>query len=162
MADVLTPTRKPRRRWLVWTLAVLALLGVGAFLLYRQALATEAVAMLDTADRILHGGDGTIREVAAVRYGSDPAQKLEMFLPAVAAKGPLPIIVFIHGGGWRSGDPHDYRFIARALAPQGYAVVLAGYRLYPKARYPGMLEDGAAALRWVSCSWVIPPEPTTR
>ncbi|WP_147158866.1 alpha/beta hydrolase [Novosphingobium sediminis] len=152
MADALTPARKPRRRWLGWTLATLALLGVGGFLLYRQALATEAVAMLDSADRILRGGDGSIREVAAVRYGSDPAQKLEMFLPADAdaAKGPLPIIVFIHGGGWRSGDPHDYRFMARALAPQGYAVVLAGYRLYPKAQYPGMLEDGAAALRWVA------------
>lgn len=155
MADVTILKRapaKPRRRWLLWTLAVLALLGVGGFLLYRQALATEAVAMLDNADRILRGGDGSIREVAAVRYGSDPAQKLEMFLPAdtAAAKGPLPIVVFIHGGGWRSGDPHDYRFIARALAPQGYAVVLAGYRLYPRARYPGMLEDGASALRWVA------------
>jgi acetyl esterase/lipase len=155
MADVTILKRapsKPRRRWLLWTLAVLTLLGVGGFLLYRQALATEAVAMLDSADRVLRGGDGMIREVASVRYGSDPAQKLEMFLPADtgSAKGPLPIVVFIHGGGWRSGDPHDYRFMARALAPQGYAVVLAGYRLYPKARYPGMLEDGAAALRWVA------------
>lgn len=144
--------RKPRRRWLAWTLAVFALLAAGGFLLYRQALATEAVAMLDNADKVLRGGDGAIREVAAAHYGRDPAQKLEMFLPADAAltKAPLPIVVFIHGGGWRSGDPHDYRFIARALAPQGYAVVLAGYRLYPRTRYPGMLEDGAAALRWVA------------
>lgn len=152
MADVPNPSRKLRRRWLVWMLAVLALLGVGGFLLYRQALATEAVAMLDGADRLLHGGDGAIREVAAARYGSDPAQKLEMFVPATSgtAAGPLPIVVFIHGGGWRSGDPHDYRFVARALVPQGYAVVLAGYRLYPKAQYPSMLEDGAAVLRWVA------------
>lgn len=155
MADVtLLPraTRKPRRRWFRWVLVILAVLCIGGYLLYRQALATEAVAMLDRADRVLRGGDAAIREVAAAQYGRDPAQKLEMFLPADAdaSKGPLPIVVFIHGGGWRSGDPHDYRFIARALAPQGYAVVLAGYRLYPKARYPGMLEDGAAALRWVA------------
>jgi acetyl esterase/lipase len=155
MADAQTlkplPAR-PHRRRLLWTLAILLLLGVSGFLAYRQALATEAVALLDTADRVLRGGDGSIREVAAVRFGGDPAQKLEMFLPADPGtrKGPLPVVVFIHGGGWRSGDPHDYRFMARALAPQGYAVVLAGYRLYPKARYPGMLEDGAAALRWVA------------
>jgi acetyl esterase/lipase len=155
MAQVEQPTRQARttrRRWLAWTLIVLALLGIGGFLAYRQALADNAVGLLDSADRLLRGGDGAIREVAATRYGSDPAQKLEMFLPAAPAPGGAkrPIVVFIHGGGWRSGDPHDYRFIARALVPQGYAVVLAGYRLAPRARYPAMLEDGAAALRWVA------------
>jgi acetyl esterase/lipase len=39
--------------------------------------------------------------------------------------------------------------LSPARSPQGYAV-LAGYRLYPKVRYPGMLEDGALALRWVA------------
>ena len=59
MADdqTFTPSpAKPRRRWLLWLLAVLVLLGVGGFLVYRQALATEAVALLDTADRVLRGG----------------------------------------------------------------------------------------------------------
>jgi acetyl esterase/lipase len=40
--------------------------------------------------------------------------------------------------------------MARALVPHGYAVVLAGYRLFPHVRYPAMLEDGAGALRWVA------------
>jgi acetyl esterase/lipase len=40
--------------------------------------------------------------------------------------------------------------MARALVPKGYAVVLAGYRLFPHTRFPGMLEDGAKALRWVA------------
>jgi len=137
--------------WITWTLIILALLGVSGFAAYRYALASNAVALLDNADRLLRGGDGDIRQVAAVRYGADPEQKLEMFVPAgAAARSQLPVIVFIHGGGWASGDPHYYRFIARALAPQGYAVVLAGYRLFPHARFPGMLEDGARALRWVA------------
>jgi acetyl esterase/lipase len=75
-----------------------------------------------------------------------------MFLPAkpqTRGAAPYPIVVFIHGGGWDTGDPHFYRFIARALVPHGYAVVLPGYRLYPKVRFPGMVEDGASALRWV-------------
>ena len=137
--------------WITWLLIILALIGVGGFAAYRYAVSNNAVALLDNIDRMLRGGDGEIREVAAVRYGTDPAQKLEMFLPAGAsATAPLPVIVFIHGGGWYSGDPHDYRFMARALAPHGYAVVLAGYRLYPHVRYPAMLEDGASALRWVA------------
>ena len=137
--------------WITWSLIILALIGAGGFAAYRFALSNNAVALLSGTDRLLRGGDGEIRQVAAVRYGADPAQKLEMFVPAGAPAGtPLPVIVFIHGGGWHSGDPHDYRFMARALAPHGYAVVLAGYRLYPHARYPAMLEDGASALRWVA------------
>ncbi|MDE2562190.1 MAG: alpha/beta hydrolase [Sphingomonadales bacterium] len=134
--------------WVVWTVLVpLALLsaGYGAF---RYMLATDAVGLLDAGDRLFRG-ESAIRQVAKAHYGPDKAQKLEMIVPA-NGKGPWPVVVFIHGGGWDSGDPCSYRFVARALAPRGYAVVLAGYRLYPHARYPDMLEDGAAALRWVA------------
>ena len=134
--------------WIGWTVVTFVLLAGLGFVAFRHALETNAVGVLNTADRLLNGGDGAIRQVAAVRYGADPAQKLEMFVPAAARK-PLPIVVFVHGGSWASGDPHDYRFMARTLCAEGYAVVLAGYRLYPHARYPAMLEDGAAALRWV-------------
>lgn len=137
-----------RMGWIGWTAVTLVLLGALGFIALRHALERNAVAVLNGADKLLNGGDGAIRQVAATRFGPDPAQKLEMFVPQ-GAKGTLPIIVFIHGGSWASGDPQDYRFIARTLCAQGYAVVLAGYRLYPQARYPAMLEDGAAVLRWV-------------
>ncbi|WP_264420645.1 alpha/beta hydrolase [Novosphingobium sp. KCTC 2891] len=139
----------PQIGWLGWTAVTLLLLALTGFVAIRHALETNAVAVLDGADRLLRGGDGSIRQTAAIHYGPDGAQKLEMFVPADAA-APLPVIVFIHGGGWHAGDPHDYRFLARALAPRGYAVVLAGYRLGPHGRYPAMLEDGASALRWVA------------
>ena len=139
----------PQIGWLGWTAVSLLLLALVGFLAVRHALETNAVAVLDSADSLLRGGDAGIRLTAAERYGADEAQKVEMFVPA-GAREPLPVVVFIPGGSWRSGDPHDYRFIARALAPRGYAVVLAGYRLGPKGRYPAMLEDGAAAVRWVA------------
>lgn len=134
--------------WIGWTAVTLVLLGVLGFIALRHALQNNSVAVLNGADKLLNGGDGAIRLVADTRFGPEPAQQLEMFVPASAA-GPLPVVMFIHGGSWASGDPQDYRFIARTLCAQGYAVVLAGYRLYPQARYPAMLEDGAAALRWV-------------
>lgn len=142
----------PQIGWLGWTGLTLLLLAVVGFVTVRHALENNAVAVLDGADHLLRGGDGSIRQVAAVHYGPDPHQKLEMFVPADADSEPhraLPIVVFIHGGAWTSGDPHDYRFMARALAPRGYAIVLAGYRLRKVGRYPAMLEDGAAMLRWV-------------
>ncbi|MCX7284321.1 MAG: alpha/beta hydrolase [Novosphingobium sp.] len=134
--------------WIGWTVLALVLLGAVGVHAFRRALENNAVAVLDCADKLLNGGDGAIRQVADLRYGKEPAQKLEMFVPQ-GAKGPLPVLVFVHGGSWAGGDPHDYRFIARTFCAQGYAVVLAGYRLYPQARFPAMLEDGAAAVRWV-------------
>jgi acetyl esterase/lipase len=132
----------PQLSWLGWLLITLLLLGALGYVAYRQAVSANAVAVLNGADKLLRGGDGPIRLVAAERFGPDPAQKIEMFLPAEAVnagKPPLPVLVFIHGGGWNAGDPHDYTFMARALAPHGYAVVLAGYRLYPAVRFPSML-----------------------
>ena len=137
--------------WLGWTGIGVIVLALSLVVGVSYAMATNAVALLDNADALFRG-NSQIKLVAATQYGADPQQKLEMFVPAKPAKAgaaPYPIVVFIHGGGWDSGDPHDYRFIARALVPQGYAVVLPGYRLYPKAKFPGMVEDGASALRWV-------------
>ena len=140
----------------VWTGLGLVLLGGLGLAGVRAATARGGVAALDTADRLLAGGDGAIRLAMAARYGTDRAQRLQMFVPTDPAHDPavtgraLPVVIFIHGGGWYSGDPHDYRFIARMLAPAGYAVVLAGYRLEQQGRYPAMLEDGAAVLRWIA------------
>lgn len=122
----------------------------------RAATARGSVGLLDSTDRLLAGGDGVIRLAAAAQFGADPAQRLQVFLPTDPNLDPaltgraLPLVVFIHGGGWVSGDPHDYRFIARMLAPAGHAVALVGYRLDNAGRYPAMLEDGAAALRWIA------------
>lgn len=134
--------------WMAWTAVCVVLLGLVGYAAYSHAMRNNAVAVLNGADKLLNGGDGAIRLVAAERFGKEPAQKLEMFVPQ-GTSGTLPIVVFVHGGSWASGDPHDYRFIARTLCARGYAVVLAGYRLYPQAKFPAMLEDGAAALRWV-------------
>lgn len=134
--------------WVGWTVVTLVLIVTIGFAAFQHALKSNAVAVLNSGDKLLNGGDRAIMLVASAKFGPDSAQKLEMFVPD-GAIGPLPVVLFIHGGSWANGDPHDYRFIARTLCAKGYAVVLAGYRLYPQVRYPGMLEDGAAALRWV-------------
>lgn len=132
--------------WLGWTLMALAVLAVGLYGTYRYALSRNAVAVLDWADMRFRSGNEA-RLVASEQFGADPAQKVRVYLPEKAG-GPLPVVVFVHGGSWASGDPDDYGFVARALAPHGYAVVLAGYRLYPRTVFPGMVEDAAGALAW--------------
>lgn len=135
---------------------ITVLLGLAGLVAVRQLTRRGSVATLDAVDRLFTWGQGRVRQVHAGCYGADPAQAIEIFLPDTPALDPaitgraLPVILFIHGGGWVSGNPQDYRFIARRLAPHGYAVALAGYRLHPDARYPDMLHDAAAAFGWVA------------
>jgi len=58
------------------------------------------------------------------------------------------VIVFVHGGGWLSGDKKQYREMAESLASSGMTVVLVNYRLSPKVKFPTHLEDVCAALAW--------------
>jgi acetyl esterase len=62
----------------------------------------------------------------------------------------LPVIVYVHGGGWTFGsvDSHDRCMRLIALA-SGAAVLGFDYRLAPETPFPGPLDDGLAALAWV-------------
>ncbi len=134
--------------WIGWSVTALLVLGAVLFAGWRYAHATGAVGLLDLADRTLGGTDGTQLAASGVRYGSLPAQRLDLIAPN--APGPHPVLVFMHGGGWHSGRGEDYHFIGRTFARAGYVVVLPGYRLGPEGIDPHMLEDGAAAVAWTA------------
>ncbi len=72
------------------------------------------------------------------------AQKLDISLPNEG--GPWPVLVYIHGGSWMSGDKKDTAGFGGEVS-QGYAVVSLNYRLYPAVRYPKMIEDVKCAIR---------------
>ena len=80
-------------------------------------------------------------------YGSDPRQRLDVYMPTES--GPHPVVIFWYGGSWTSGRKADYRFVGAALADRGIVAVLPDYRLYPQVRFPAFVEDGAQAVRWV-------------
>ncbi|HYD99908.1 MAG TPA: alpha/beta hydrolase, partial [Alphaproteobacteria bacterium] len=85
----------------------------------------------------------------AIAYGAGPRQALDVYRHAAAGAGPAPVVVFFYGGAWEYGDRGDYLFAAQALAERGFVTVVPDYRLYPAARFPAFVEDGAAAVRWV-------------
>jgi acetyl esterase/lipase len=80
-------------------------------------------------------------------YGAATRQKLDVYLPN-AGDGAKPVVVFFYGGNWQTGAKGDYLFVAQALAARGFIVVIPDYRLYPEVRWPGFIEDGAAAVSW--------------
>lgn len=135
---------------MVWVaLVVLGAIPVLLLGLWRYAHATNSVTLLDLADKVLAGTSGSKAMVTGERYGTDPAQHIDVIAPDQPGPGPHPVLVFIHGGGWHSGKPGEYGFIGRNFARAGYLVVVAGYRLGDTGRYPHMLQDSAAALAWV-------------
>jgi acetyl esterase len=63
-----------------------------------------------------------------------------------AAEGPVPTVVFLHGGGWVVGDLDTHDVPARLLCAEVQAVVVSvDYRLAPETRFPGAAEDALAA-----------------
>jgi len=88
------------------------------------------------------------RVAQGVAFGAGERLRLDVYAPRTAATRPRPVILFFYGGSWNSGRRQAYAFAARALAAQGFVVLVPDYRLVPEARYPEFLSDGAAAVRW--------------
>lgn len=90
------------------------------------------------------------RKFLNCRYGEEPLQALDIYLPDDGA-GPFPVIFFAHGGGWSGGAKGDVQVVPFISGvKRGYAVISLDYRLIPGVRYPANLFDIRAALRWVA------------
>jgi len=64
--------------------------------------------------------------------------------------GPLPVLVFYHGGGYVIGDLDTHDYVCRKIANIAQCCVIAvDYRLAPEHKFPAAIEDSAAALRWI-------------
>jgi acetyl esterase/lipase len=86
-----------------------------------------------------------VRNVAYVPNGHE-RQVLDLYVPE-KAEGRLPLIVWVHGGGWLSGNKEGCP--ALFLTAKGYAVASINYRLSQHAVFPAQIEDCKAAIRWL-------------
>ena len=73
--------------------------------------------------------------------------KLDLYRPAAKPAAPMPLVIWVHGGGWgkgtKAGCPVSW------LAAKGYAVASLDFRLLPEHPWPAQIEDPVAALRWL-------------
>ncbi len=95
----------------------------------------------------LNGLEGAQR-LEGLAYGTDPRQKLDVYLPTGSRAKSKGIVVFGYGGGYTDGNRDEYRFIGQVFASLGLVTVVYDYRLYPQVRFPTYLEDAALAVRW--------------
>ncbi|GAA1940600.1 alpha/beta hydrolase [Streptomyces durmitorensis] len=100
-----------------------------------------------------------LRLLRGVPYGEVEGGRpleLDLWLPDTV-DGPLPLVLFVHGGAWRRGRRDDMGMATRhwdpgplaRIAAAGFAVACADYRLSGEARFPAPLDDLRAALRWL-------------
>lgn len=96
---------------------------------------------------------GSVTSILDIPYASDrnPRQRLDIFLPAKPkSKGKLPLVVFIHGGGWQKGSKRAGHRLLQSLVSSGkFAGASIGYRLSGEAIWPAQIHDCKAAIRWL-------------
>jgi acetyl esterase len=102
---------------------------------------------------------GEVRELEAP--GPHGVIPLRLYRPLGAASGPLPVLVFFHGGGWVIGDLDTHDTLCRELANgSGCAVVATDYRMGPEHRFPAAVDECIAATDWVrgnAAAWGLDP-----
>ncbi|KAF0815218.1 Carboxylesterase [Andreprevotia sp. IGB-42] len=88
-----------------------------------------------------------VRVMRNVAYGSNPLQRMDIYLPQQA--GAAPVIFMVHGGAWRTGDKAASTVVQNKVArwvPEGFIVISANYRLLPDADPLTQARDVATAL----------------
>ena len=77
--------------------------------------------------------------------------KLNIFEPTNKSVS-APVLIFIHGGNWNSGNKDTYNLLGRNFARKGVVTVIPDYTLSPKANYDDMAKEVAAVIKWVQAN----------
>lgn len=120
----------------ICTVTCVALLGLASLAQAQQPRPKAPAAPPEV--RVLH-------DLAYVPDGHE-RQKLDLYLPE-KEDGSLPVIVWVHGGGWQGGNKDNcpaVRFVTK-----GFAVASINYRLSQHAKFPAQIEDAKSAIRWL-------------
>jgi acetyl esterase/lipase len=89
--------------------------------------------------------------------GRASAQQMDIYFPTKAARGPAPALLYVHGGGWRTGDKSEgSKAQIHELIARGYLVAAINYRLFygdapsvPHNKFPAQIEDVKCAVRYL-------------
>ena len=90
----------------------------------------------------------SMRDITYCSTGGDD-RKMDVYLPSASYSTPRPAAVYVHGGGWTSGDKKSGAGMldVSELLSRGYVVVSIDYRLAPEYKFPAQIEDVKCAIR---------------
>lgn len=90
-----------------------------------------------------------LRHELDVPYGKNAKQRVDLYFPVQKATD-APVLLFLHGGGFREGDRKQYGYVAEPFAKQGILTVVASYRLTSGGfEYPDQPDDAKAIVTWI-------------
>lgn len=107
---------------------------------------SRAGRLLPHADPARHGVE-VLRDIS-YRPTGERWHLLDVYRP-VERDGPLPVVLYVHGGAFSILSKDTHWLMALAFARRGYVVFNINYRLAPAHRFPAAVEDACAAARWV-------------
>jgi arylformamidase len=111
-----------------------------------RARVPDALAVLDKwAQASVLARDGSPRKRLDIAYGDGPKETLDIF---PAAQPNAPVLVFVHGGYWRSLDKSDFSFVAPSFVAAGATVVVPNYALCPAVTIETIALQMVRALDW--------------
>ena len=118
---------------------------------YWQLSPAQARVAHERAARVLDAPPAPVHRVAARIAGAPAAAvPVRVYVPRATA-APLPVLVWLHGGGHVVGGLDSYDALCRELALSGDCIVVAvAYRLAPEHRFPAGVTDCFAALQWTA------------
>ena len=116
-----------------------------------SALAQDPAAQKQKAVEVAEKNSVELRLDQPYADNSNPKQMVDVYLPKKRnTDKPLPVVAYIHGGGWIHGDRTGYAAACIQLARTGdYVAVAVGYRLTNEAHWPEQIYDCKAAIRWI-------------
>lgn len=90
-----------------------------------------------------------IEEIKNIEYKNANGKSLQLDLYRLKKNDkPVPLLVFVHGGGWRGGERADYLVYLIPFAKKGYVTATVSYRLLGDSPYPACVEDIKDAIQW--------------
>lgn len=83
-----------------------------------------------------------------ISYGDLQRQKYDLYQPEKISP-ETPILIFVYGGSWDSGEKSNYDFIGKTFAKEGFITIIPDYRLFPRVTFPAFVDDVALSFATV-------------
>jgi acetyl esterase/lipase len=128
----------------------------------KRLIAATSILILLVAVRLVAApAESAIKLVREVNYATAGDEKLLLDIAVPPGDGPFPCVVCFHGGAWRGGSRKDlsggfkdrngkpHASWIEVIAAKGYVAAAVSYRLAPSHKFPAMIEDARAAIRFL-------------